>query len=311
MPNHNRPTDPTRPGDVDAREPSCDGSRAPIEVDMPGWIAVPRDWTEDPIFRDAAELGAYVDLAARANWVDGVLVKRGQVLTSRVELAERWDWAPNRVKAYLDKLSRSGWISRVARGRKTLISVLRYDAEKGQNSSAATLPRLCRDSAATTEQSRGVTVQSEQPLCRDSAATLPRISKQGTRNKEPITTEPSPPPPHDLTSPAGRRAALGIATKPTRGKAPARYPAAFAAWWATYPRRIAKSDAYRAWYDLVVEQGHSARDLVTQTASYPHNPDPQYVPYPAGWLRARRWEDEHPTTTGGPDWTADASRGLI
>ena len=72
----------------------------------------------------------------------------------------------------------------------------------------------------------------------------------------------------------------------------------FDLFWAAYPKRRAKGDARKAWHKLqpdtaLVQQILDA--LVWQT----QQPDwlkagGQYVPFPATWLRAERWDDEAP-----------------
>ena len=70
----------------------------------------------------------------------------------------------------------------------------------------------------------------------------------------------------------------------------------FDRFWHAYPRRTAKGDARKAWAKLAPEAALVERileALVWQT----RQPDwlrdgGTYIPYPASWLRAERWDDE-------------------
>lgn len=64
----------------------------------------------------------------------------------------------------------------------------------------------------------------------------------------------------------------------------------FNEWWNLYPRKTAKQDARKAWKtatkqtppaDIIAATQHQ-----TTTSGSPLNREPQYVPYPASWLRA-------------------------
>lgn len=65
----------------------------------------------------------------------------------------------------------------------------------------------------------------------------------------------------------------------------------FAAFYAAYPRKTKRPDAAKAWRQVDAESQLEAiaaglsrwREVWT---------DPQFVPYPATWLRARQWNDE-------------------
>ena len=78
--------------------------------------------------------------------------------------------------------------------------------------------------------------------------------------------------------------------------------AEFDQFWAAYPRKTAKGDARKAWDgarrrvpDLL------ARSLVALgwqcRQSQWCRDDGAYVPYPATWLRAERWDDEPQTAS--------------
>ena len=67
----------------------------------------------------------------------------------------------------------------------------------------------------------------------------------------------------------------------------------FLAFWARYPRRTAKRDAWKAWQQ---EAPPLADVLAALDWQIPQpqwqKEDGQFIPYPASWLRAGRWEDQ-------------------
>lgn len=74
----------------------------------------------------------------------------------------------------------------------------------------------------------------------------------------------------------------------------------FARFWVAYPKKVAKADARKAWLALAPDEALLGR-MVSALAWQRLTPqwsrdDGQYIPYPATWLRAERWDDEpfHP-----------------
>lgn len=66
----------------------------------------------------------------------------------------------------------------------------------------------------------------------------------------------------------------------------------FDEFWQAYPRKIAKGDARKAWAQT--EKIRPSLDAVLnaieqQKAAWDN---PKFIPYPATWLRAERWDDE-------------------
>ena len=70
----------------------------------------------------------------------------------------------------------------------------------------------------------------------------------------------------------------------------------FDRFWAVYPKRVAKKAAQKAWAQLnpTQEQVEKILDALAWQALEPGWADNggRYVPYPATWLRAERWNDE-------------------
>jgi hypothetical protein len=73
-------------------------------------------------------------------------------------------------------------------------------------------------------------------------------------------------------------------------------PAGFSAFWELYPRKEAKADAIHAWIEQNPDADLQARILAAVAAQKSNGQwskeNGQFIPYPAKWLNARRWEDE-------------------
>lgn len=74
--------------------------------------------------------------------------------------------------------------------------------------------------------------------------------------------------------------------------------AGFAIFWSVYPRKVSRIAAKKAWAALAKADELPAIDvLVAAVCSQSATPEwrehnGRYIPYPAKWLRDRRWEDE-------------------
>lgn len=86
------------------------------------------------------------------------------------------------------------------------------------------------------------------------------------------------------------------------------YSAPFEAWWALYPRKIAKLAAWKSWSawncDALPEVLPA---LKLQLPAFCQR-DPEHVPHPSTWLNQRRWEDEVPVAKAPPSATGSATR---
>jgi FAD/FMN-containing dehydrogenase len=69
----------------------------------------------------------------------------------------------------------------------------------------------------------------------------------------------------------------------------------FARFWAIYPRRVGKAAAYRKWKLAVREVApQTIIEAARKFEAANRLKDPQFIPYPEGWLNAGRWEDDDP-----------------
>jgi hypothetical protein len=81
--------------------------------------------------------------------------------------------------------------------------------------------------------------------------------------------------------------------------------------WNAYPKRVAKKEARKAWARLRPSPVDVERMLIalawqTQQPAWLKNGG-AYVPYPASWLNAERWDDEPPEPPDGHTSTAPKS----
>lgn len=67
----------------------------------------------------------------------------------------------------------------------------------------------------------------------------------------------------------------------------------FERFWQAYPRRTAKGHARKAWRAALKKV--DAESLILKTSQFAKQQagkEPQFIPHPASWLNAERWEDE-------------------
>ena len=79
---------------------------------------------------------------------------------------------------------------------------------------------------------------------------------------------------------------IGERTKPA-------YSAEFVQFWALYPKKVGKADAWRAWKRIKPPLGKIREALAWQVHLDAWTKDGgDFIPYPATWLRAQQWLDE-------------------
>ena len=68
----------------------------------------------------------------------------------------------------------------------------------------------------------------------------------------------------------------------------------FAVFYGLYPRKMARKDAEKAWKSMTTEEQEKAIEALPQHLKYWKIKETakDYIPYPASWLRAGRYEDE-------------------
>lgn len=140
-------------------------------------------------------------------------------------------------------------------------------------------------------------------LIRESAEqTAEQTAEQSESKQRNLLTYPSSCSPTNTPAVAGgvRGEEKTQERKPRRAKTEPESDPLFARFWATYPRRVKKPDAARA-FAKARAAGHITEknigDILAAVDRAKRLPDwlkdaGQFIPYPASWLNARRWEDE-------------------
>nr|DAS43005.1 MAG TPA: replisome organizer protein [Caudoviricetes sp.] len=111
--------------------------------------------------------------------------------------------------------------------------------------------------------------------------------------------------------PASAPAPAPATPTPKAPAKPAEKPAdGFTEWWPHYPKKVKKLDAEKA-YRAALKRGVTPKELLDglqrQKAAWKaKGTEPQYIPYPATWLRAGSWEDELDTPASATETPAPA-----
>jgi len=68
----------------------------------------------------------------------------------------------------------------------------------------------------------------------------------------------------------------------------------FALFYGLYPRKMARKDAEKAWKSMTADEQEKAIEALSQHLKYWKIKETakDYIPYPASWLRAGRYDDE-------------------
>mgnify|MGYP001006232346 FL=1 len=117
--------------------------------------------------------------------------------------------------------------------------------------------------------------------------------------------EETPEVPASAPAPAPATPAPEAPAKPTEKPADS-----FTEWWPHYPKKVKKLDAEKA-YRAALKRGVTPKELLDglqrQKAAWKaKGTEPQYIPYPATWLRAGSWEDELDTVAPTDETPAPA-----
>lgn len=88
----------------------------------------------------------------------------------------------------------------------------------------------------------------------------------------------------------------------------------FQQFWALYPKKRAKLDAWKAWqrmdkqyhisngnFEMVIEALKKQAELFKDT-------DKQFIPHPSTWLNQGRWMDEIEEKENVPEWLTEMAK---
>lgn len=86
----------------------------------------------------------------------------------------------------------------------------------------------------------------------------------------------------------------------------------FDRFWETYPRKLARKDAERAWSKIPAHKHVDVLEALRKhlTMWKQQGTEKRFIPYPATWLNGARWEDEIELAPEMPqcDWNRNGSR---
>jgi hypothetical protein len=246
-----------------------------------GWIKLYRQIRHHRSWRERRRFSnfeAWVDLLLSASHkthpvsvgTEVVLVRRGQVLTSQVELAERWRWNRETVSRYLKQYLSMGEISDIQTSKQTstgytLITIRNYGKYQDSEDEAIDIqPDIRSDIHSSIQQASSIHNQEW---------------KEGKEDKYPGAKAPE-------FSPIKRSRKNGRA-------APAE-PEAFTRWYEAFPRHEARADALKAWIKLNPDSilVDTIMAATVRYATAKAETEKQFIKTPPAWLNGKRWEDE-------------------
>ena len=99
---------------------------------MAGYVRLFRKFTEWEWYQDGNVTRVFLHLLLRANYEEkrwkGIVVKRGQVVTSNESLAGSLNMSVHQVRTALEKLERTGEIGRRTTNQYTLVTICKYNS---------------------------------------------------------------------------------------------------------------------------------------------------------------------------------------
>ncbi|WP_104565614.1 hypothetical protein [Ralstonia mannitolilytica] len=127
----------------------------------------------------------------------------------------------------------------------------------------------------------------------------------------PRESSSSLPPPNDASTTretrvehaSGRDSDVQVGREGKESNKHASTDAMFEEFWTAYPKKVSKAAALKAYRKIKPSESLQAEILAAvsraKTSVDWSKDDGQFIPYPASWLNARRWEDEAPSQGGG------------
>lgn len=113
--------------------------------------------------------------------------------------------------------------------------------------------------------------------------------------------------------PVSQELAIATPAAPVKAKKPSGYTDDFENFWRTYPRRIEKKSAFKAW-KTALKSGATADEITAGAARYAKyragEPE-RFTKHPSTWLNQGCWEDEYSTAGIGYGYNGGTSTGLV
>ncbi|ROP78307.1 helix-turn-helix protein [Frigoribacterium sp. PhB107] len=236
--------------------------------DTPGFAAVPNWMIRDTTISTYA-IAVYAALASHSG--------RGGIHPSHETIAAEARCSARKVQDALDELRALG-----------VVVSMRRNGRGGRTSNSYTLhPNGMEVSAHGAVTQQGPTARGDVgngTTCRQ--VTAPRAEEEEPSEEEPEKKTPLPP--------------AGVNRDVTKVTG---VEDLFREFYEVYPRHVAKQAAEKAFRKAIAQKGVTAGDVIEgarRFAADPNLPERQYVPHPASWLNAGRWDDEPlPPRAGG------------
>lgn len=113
--------------------------------------------------------------------------------------------------------------------------------------------------------------------------------------------------------PASQELTIATPAVPVKAKKPNGYTDDFENFWHTYPRRIEKKSAFKAW-KTALKSGATADEITAGAARYAKyragEPE-RFTKHPSTWLNQGCWEDEYSTAGNGYGYNGYSSGGIV
>lgn len=215
-------------------------------------------------YHDINTFRLFIHLLLKANYKDsefkGMTIHRGQLVTSLRSLAANTSLSIRQVRDSLEHLILTGEVTNKSYTKYRVITINRYDDYQSSDKQ-------------NDKQMTNNTADKRQTNDKQNGNAYRNIEYKNYRN---IEKENSP-------SESKRKDEDDL----------------FDQFWSAYPRKTGKQDAMKAWKSLKVDAALAA-DIMTGLSAWKgsdqwNRDDGKYIPYPARWLRGRRWEDEVPS----------------
>lgn len=116
-----------------------------------------------------------------------------------------------------------------------------------------------------------------------------------------------------IDAPVSQELAIATPAAPVKAKKPSGYTDDFENFWRTYPRRIEKKSAFKAW-KTALKSGATADEITAGAARYAKyragEPE-RFTKHPSTWLNQGCWEDEYSTAGIGYGYNGGNGTGLV
>lgn len=106
-----------------------------------GWVVIYRSIMDNPLWEDKpfSRGQAWIDMILLAShkdtefYFDGdmVPVEKGQIITSKRKLGDRWGWSNSKVNKFLNELEKVGMLVQKSDTKKTTIKIVKYEQYQG------------------------------------------------------------------------------------------------------------------------------------------------------------------------------------